>query len=199
MSKRFLFIDYENVIPAAIESLNREEFNIFIFVGASQTKVTFEIASALQLFGERATYIKIAGNGPNALDFHISYYIGRLSNQHRDAHFHVLSKDAGFDPLIRHLNAIGILANRMTSVAELLSESSAAAVLAERVPIILANLVQRGASRPRTLKTLRSTINALFQKNLSAPEVDTLISELLKKGYVLVAQQKVSYSLPSPT
>lgn len=52
-------------------------------------------------------------------------------------------------------------------------------------------------SNPRTLKTLSSTINALFQKTLSQTEVDNIIDELSKRGVVTVKQTKVSYSLPS--
>ena len=75
MRTNYVLVDYENVQPEAIAVLNREHFKVIVFVGANQAKVTFEIASVLQLMGERAEYIKISGNGPNALDFHIAYML----------------------------------------------------------------------------------------------------------------------------
>ena len=72
MKKDYVLIDYENVQPTAIEALEHEHFHVIVFVGASQAKVTYEVASVLQRMGERASYIKIAGNGSNALDFHIA-------------------------------------------------------------------------------------------------------------------------------
>ena len=45
-----------------------------VFIGANQTKVTIEFASLLQQLGTRAQYLRISGNGRNALDFHIAFY-----------------------------------------------------------------------------------------------------------------------------
>lgn len=65
----------------------------------------------------------------------------------------------------------------------------------ERLAIVLANLQQRGKAKPRTMKTLRSTISALFGKKLSEKELDALIEELLSSGAVAVEGTKLSYKL----
>ena len=52
-------------------------------------------------------------------DFHIAYYIGRLAAETPDAFFHVISKDTGFDPLIKHLKTQKILCQRSKSIAEI--------------------------------------------------------------------------------
>ncbi|XOF32562.1 MAG: PIN domain-containing protein [Candidatus Electrothrix sp. YB6] len=70
----YIFIDFENVQPKNVDVLVKHPFQIFVFVGERQTKVPFETANALQKFGNNAKYVKIAGNGPNALDFHIALY-----------------------------------------------------------------------------------------------------------------------------
>ena len=198
MKNNYVLIDYENVQPAAMAALEREHFHVIVFVGASQTKVTYEVASALQLMGDRAKYIKIAGNGSNALDFHIAYYIGMLSAKEPDAYFHIVSKDTGFDPLIQHLKSKKVLAGRVKSVTDLpLVKAAASKSAPERIAAVLANLAQRGASKPRTVKTLTSTINALFQKSLTEPELAEIVSELTKKGIVIINESKVSYVMPS--
>ena len=76
---------------------------VVLFVGAKQAKVPFDLAVAMQALGEKAKYIKIAGSGRNALDFHIAFYVGELSTKEPDAYFYVISRDTGFDPLIKHL------------------------------------------------------------------------------------------------
>ena len=68
--------------------------------------------------------------------------------------------------------------------------------LAERLAAVVADLHRRGSARPRTVKTLRSTIGALFQKQLSEHEVETLIEHLNTQGIVTVSGTKVSYELP---
>jgi hypothetical protein len=69
----YVLIDYENVRPTALTVFEKEHFKVIVFVGASQSKVAFDVAAQLQYLGPNASYVKIAGNGPNALDFHIAY------------------------------------------------------------------------------------------------------------------------------
>ena len=196
MRTNYVLIDYENVQPAALAALEKEHFKILVFVGAGQTKVNYEIADSLQRLGPKASYIKISGNGPNALDFHIAYYIGQLAAADKDGFFHIISKDTGFDPLIAHLKTKKIYACRSRDVSDIpIVKAANSKNPAEKIEIIVANLKQRGASKPRTVKTLTSTISSLFQKALPADELGTLLKALQKQGYVTVNETKVSYSL----
>jgi hypothetical protein len=198
LKTNFVLIDYENVQPATIECLDHDHFKILVFIGAHQTKVIFDVAAALQQLGTRATYIKISGNGANALDFHIAFYIGQLATQEPDAYFHIISKDTGFDPLIQHLKSKKIFAQRTQSVTDIpIVKAIRATTLPERVAVIITNLQQRGGSKPRTVKTLISTINALFQKKLSQSDLSSLIHELQTRGIIHVDDTKVTYLLPS--
>jgi hypothetical protein len=192
----YVLIDYENVQPESLAGLDAEHFKVLLFVGASQTKLTFEVAASMQKLGGRAEYIKIAGNGSNALDFHIAFYIGHLSAVDQTAYFHIISKDTGFDPLIQHLKAkkISVVRSRVVEDIPLLKAANSK-LLPEKVIVVVANLKQRGASKPRTLKTLSSTISSLFQKQLSEEELAELLAELQKQGLVLVSENKVSYAL----
>ena len=119
MRINYVLIDLENVQPASLAGLDAEFFKILIFVGTAQTKIPFELANAAQKLGTRVTYIKIAGNGRNALDFHIAYYIGRLALEDPTAYFHIISKDTGFDPLIQHLKSQKIGASRSKEIGEI--------------------------------------------------------------------------------
>ncbi len=196
MRTNYVLIDYENVQPESLAGLDAEHFKVLLFVGASQTKLTFEVAASMQKLGGRAEYIKIAGNGSNALDFHIAFYIGHLSAVDQTAYFHIISKDTGFDPLIQHLKAkkISVVRSRVVEDIPLLKAANSK-LLPEKVIVVVANLKQRGASKPRTLKTLSSTISSLFQKQLSEEELAELLAELQKQGLVLVSENKVSYAL----
>lgn len=193
----YVLIDYENVQPEAMAVLAKEHFKVIVFVGANQAKVTFEVASALQQMGDRAEYVKITGNGSNALDFHIAFYIGVLAGIEPDAYFHIVSKDTGFDPLIQHLKAKKILACRSKDVTDIpIVKAANSKSPADRVAVVIADLKRRGASRPRAVKTLSSTISGIFQKQISDQDIASLIAILQKQGVVTVNGTKVSYSLP---
>ena len=195
MKKNYVLIDYENVQPDFMAALEKEHFNVIVFVGANQAKVTFEVASVLQQLGSRAEYIKISGNGSNALDFHIAFYIGQIAAKEPDVYFHIVSKDTGFDPLIQHLKSKKILASRSKSVADIpVVKISNSKTASEKAAAVLTNLKQRGTSKPRTVKTLSSTINSLFQKALLEPEIASIIKELEKQGAITITETKVAYA-----
>lgn len=198
MRTNYVLIDFENVQPTTLAGLDAEHFRLLVFVGANQNKLAYETAAAMQKLGTRADYIKITGNGSNALDFHIAFHIGRLSQLDPDAFFHIISKDTGFDPLIAHLKERKVFAARSRDVTEIpLLKAANSKNLPDRVNVVVGNLRQRGASRPRTLKTLTSTIQSLFQKQLSEMELTELLDALKRDGIVVVTDTKVSYSIPT--
>jgi len=198
LKTNFVLVDFENVQPKNVGLLNGGPFKIKVFLGAHQAKVPLEMARALQAFGPDAEYIQIDGSGRNALDFHIAYYIGRLAAETPDACFHLISKDSGFDPLIKHLKVKGISCRRSKSLADIsLVKIPNSQSIPERVDAVTKNLAKRKTGKPRTLKTLRSTIRALFVDQLGDEELDRLIGQLTERGIIKVADGKVDYELPA--
>ena len=116
MPKPYYLIDFENVQPKALDRLTPGKSRIKVFLGQQQTKLMLDLVQALQPFGADAEYVPITGSGPDAVDFHIAYYIGRLSAEDPGAAFRIISKDTGFDPLVRHLVARGIDCQRSTEL-----------------------------------------------------------------------------------
>ena len=202
MRTNYVLIDFENVQPESLSCLQQDHFKVLVFVGANQTKVPFEVAQAMQSMGGKAEYVKITGNGSNALDFHIAFYIGQLAATDPTAFFHIISKDTGFDPLIEHLKAKKILATREISTSDIpLLKTPTASVAVPpttadtRIQTILDYLKKPKATRPRTLKTMFSHINTMFKKQLSASDVSGLIAALTKAGHIAVTQDKITYNL----
>ncbi|NOQ94505.1 MAG: hypothetical protein GQ547_07725 [Methylophaga sp.] len=197
MRKNYIFIDFENVQPKNLEVLRDHDFKIIIFVGDKQTKIPFDLAIAMQLLGKNAEYIKINGNGPNALDFHIAFYIGAISAKEQNCYFHIISKDTGFDPLIKHLKEQKVYVQREKNIAEIpiLKMSGAGISKFERVDAIVKFLKARGTAKPRTVKTLSNSINSLFARSLSDVEIIELVDELMSRQSVIRNGEKVSYQL----
>ena len=217
-----MLIDYESVQPKDLSALKHDHFRVIVFVGAHQNKIPFDTAAALQQMGSNVEYVKVSGIGPNALDFHIAFYIGQLAGKNPEASFHVVSKDTGFDPLLSHLKTRKIHALRVRTVGDisLLKAGNAkptpekikagnakptpkrikagnAKSTPDRIAVIIGDLRKRGASKPRTVTTLTSTIRALFLKQLTPNEISALMTALQERGYVSVAGSKVSYRLPT--
>ncbi|MEX2506748.1 MAG: PIN domain-containing protein [Pseudohongiellaceae bacterium] len=197
MKINYVLIDFENVQPKNFELLAKHPFKVFVFAGMNQTKIPFDLASAMQELGKDAKYIKISGNGPNALDFHIAYYIGEFAANDPHANFHIVSKDTGFDPLLAHLKSKGIKAQRSNDLAEIpILRVDSATTTDEKITAIVKNLIGRGQSRPRKVKTLQNTINTLFTKKLEIHELQEVVNELQRRKYITVNDGNVTYALP---
>ena len=191
MSTNYVLIDFENVRPKNLEILSNHPFKVYVFVGASQAKIPYDLAVAMQQLGENAQYVKISGNGKNALDFHLAFYLGELATNDPEAYFHVISKDTGFDPLIRHLKDRKIRIQREKDLAEIpVLRMSNATSDEEKISAIVKNLSGRGHARPRKVKTLANTINSLFTRNLEERELMSLVNELQKRDYMLTKGRK---------
>lgn len=116
MGKPYYLIDFENVQPKALDRLTPGTARILVFLGQQQTRLMLDLVQALQPFGADAEYIAFTGSGRDAVDFHLAYYMGRIAVQDPGASFRIISKDTGFDPLVRHLTARGIGCQRLPEI-----------------------------------------------------------------------------------
>lgn len=65
----------------------------------------------------------------------------------------------------------------------------------DKFSLVVANLKQRGNSRPRKLKTLTSTVTSLFPGGLADAELKSLLHQLQSSGKVIVTDNNVTYAL----
>jgi len=219
---RLLLVDFENVQQVDLSRID-DSFRVVIFVGQSQKSVPFSLVTEAQRLGSKVEWQKISGEGRNALDFFIAWYLGRVFEQPHRPECFVLSKDKGFDPLLRHLNAAGLCCRRVDSLAHLEMkahvehrpahvEHKAAErsrpehrpaerrVQASSTPSANYRRVlevlgkSEKRSRPRKRKTLAQAIAAMFQKKLSQQEIDAIIDVLLVDQMIVEANKVISYN-----
>lgn len=196
MRTNFVLVDFENVQPTDLDLLKDGPFKVKVFLGPNQSKIPVTLATALQSLGSNAEYVVLETAGNNALDFHIAYYIGILSSEDPTAFFHIISKDSGFDSLIKHLKGKKVFAQRSACVADIPYFKPTLLTAPEaQIKVIVTDLIRRKASKPRTQKTLLSTLNALFKKELSEQQLSQLFASLCSRGIVKVSGTKVSYDL----
>ena len=196
LATNYILIDLENVQPKNLELLSKHPFKVFVFCGANQSRLPTDLVTAMQDLGSNGKYVRISGNGRNALDFHIACYVGELATRDPEGYFHIISKDTGFDTLIQHLKDRKINIQREKDLAEIpVLRMTKAASDDDKIAAIVKNLEGRGQSRPCKLKTLNNTINTLFTKKLEDSELASLIEQLKKLRYITVQEGRVSYKL----
>lgn len=118
MTKKLVLVDYENMGKIDLSVLD-DSYRAIIFVGAKQNPPKASRKSTTAHRFTRVDFLKISGVGKNALDFHIAFELGRTIESAPDTECIVISRDKGFDPLLAHLNTMGLLCRRLSTFAEL--------------------------------------------------------------------------------
>lgn len=211
MRTNYVLIDYENVQPKNLSLLQGDHFRVVVFIGGSQRTISTELAVALQPFGDRARYLQICGNGRNALDFHIAYFMGRIASDDSRCYMHVISRDTGFDPLITHLRQAGLLAKRAESIEALAegfaSSAKSPSALPGAVPTepspdrsalcesLIPHLKKMARHLPAREEALRASI-ANWMRKAPRDAQQRAYDELVEKGIVRSESGKLRYSLP---
>lgn len=192
MSRKILLVDFENVQQIDVSHLG-DTFEVLIFVGTSQKSVPIELVTQAQKLGERVEWFRMEGNGKNALDFHIACHLGRILETAPKSRCIVLSKDKGFDPLLRHLNKLGLKCLRINSLLELEPKT---AMTEEpnfkRVFEVLSKTEKK--VRPRKRNTLAQHISSMFQKNIAQQDIDRIINIFFANKLISESNNVISYA-----
>lgn len=190
-----LLIDYENVRPVSLDDLADTGVSVKLFVGQSQTKVPIELVTSAQHLGDRLEWIRITGTGKNALDFHIAYWMGLLIGREATEEFVVLSKDTGFDPLIRHVNDSRGKCRRINSLAELTHSGDVEIANPGHVAKAIENLSKVDPKkRPQKRSTLSKHVKAAI-KGIEEAQADEIVEALFVGGKVTEESGRVKYHL----
>lgn len=103
---KHILIDYENIQPKSFDDIEVNGCHIWLFLGVNQQRsLPLELVETLLRFDNDTVHIiKMQHAGKNALDFYLSFYLGKISEIDPKADVCILAKDSGYDILVEHLN-----------------------------------------------------------------------------------------------
>jgi hypothetical protein len=204
---RILFVDFENAGNVDLTAIPADVFVPFFF-GACQKSVPTEFLKAALKLGDRFKPIDIEGQGKNALDFHIAFYIGEYLAANPRASCIILSKDKGFDPLVKHLGGRGFSVRRAATIADAVGAPAAAKAKATASdskskpddPLTLDDVLQwlkkmQPRARPAKRKGLLAHLKSHFGQKSSEAELDKVIDQMIAKKKISEMAGKLAYQL----
>lgn len=111
MSGTHVLLDYENVQPSESElrALVPDASQVWVFHGPHQRQVEARFAS----FGADVTAVPISKTGKNALDFHLSFYMGYIASRNQASAMVVVANDKGYEPMLEHARSMGFAARQV--------------------------------------------------------------------------------------
>lgn len=105
---KHILIDYENIQPKSFNEIDTNECHVWLFLGVNQQKnLPLDLVETLLRFDNRNVHvIRMQHAGKNALDFYLSFYLGKISEIDPQANVCILARDSGYDVLVDHLNSV---------------------------------------------------------------------------------------------
>jgi hypothetical protein len=200
MKTEYLLIDLENVVPGLISDLLENQI-VLIFTGSKQTKIGRDLVISTQPFGKQIQWIIINGNGKNAADFHIAYYMGLLSEKEAGSSFTILSKDTGFDPLIKHLISKGVQCRRIEDIkyfGKPKPKTNPGTKNKKNIDEIVTNLTSHFLKsdklrRPKKLNKFLAFVKS--RGNLSDDVVKAVVDKMIFNKLIEIKDEKINYSM----
>jgi hypothetical protein len=208
MTLTYILVDFENVQPqvADLGLLRGDDFRVRIFHGVHQNKFDVGMYKALQPLGDKMELVQSDRQGPDVLDFHISFYLGRLLQAHLNqqsaaaqaARFFVISKDRGFDSLIVHIRSLGFEAHRVATIRAALatsaapSASTARSATAKKVTAKKTSAATKAPAVKSPVKTIAATKVAsgtAAKKKVDSPK-QVVLASLQRMGKKLPGKRK---------
>jgi hypothetical protein len=214
-----VFVDFENVHEVDLAVIGGKAISFTLLLGSRQTKLDVALVEKLFEHAASVQLVRVASAGRNALDFTLAYYVGRAVAADPAGHFHIVSKDTGYDPLLEHLRSKHIQARRHDSFATLTFSGPAKppasipaaatpdakprpkpktqpGTLDERESQVVEHLRKATTARPRNEKKLLSYLIAHLGHKITEAEALGLVKNLSQAGHLVIGEKgKVSYFL----
>ncbi len=215
-----VFVDFENVPVIDLDGIGGRPVEVILLLGKSQKRLELPLVQQIHQQASQVRMIEMNASGKNALDFALSFHLGRaVAGCPATDFFHIVSRDKGFDPLISHLRQGGILIVRHDSfvLPAVLAVGTPAtpsggrpvarpaaapdratladrATVVDRVTALAIRLRKSAANRPKRKVTLLSLIGAQFRGQLREGEAAEIVEALIRSGIITVdPKDKVAY------
>ena len=187
-----VFVDFENVHEVAFAVLDTKSVSFTLLLGARQTKLDAALVEKLVEHAATVQLVRLTTSGKNALDFALAYYVGRAAMADPTGHFHIVSKDTGFDPLIEHLRSRHIRAYRHDDFTTLTFSGPAkppSAPPEDLMTRVLEHLGKHVNNRPKRKKTLLSHLLAFSGNAVTETDIVALVERLRKAGRLSIGDK----------
>ena len=196
MASKLVLVDYENI--QNLDGIDKMlDYDMKVLVGKNQTKIPIDLVLQTQQLGKSLEWLKVNGQGKNALDFYISFYMGKYLEAKKYTNFVIVSKDTGYDPLIDHINEVAgsRIVKRVTNITQVSHKQVDKTITPELKKLIDQLKKIQGNKRPKKRSTLTGFATSVFVNQKSKDEINEIVEELYTRKLISEANSIIKYEI----
>ncbi len=107
-SRRYIFVDFDNLQQVKFRKLEKVATRIFIFADQRHDNIPLPLVQQMQRFGKNLRWIVTESSAAGKLNYQMAFVLGKLHQKvGMDVEFAIVSNDAEFDPLVSFINSSG--------------------------------------------------------------------------------------------
>lgn len=193
MQQVHVLVDLENNQPTLddVRRMVPDVTDVWLFHSAAQKK---HLASYAPL-GDRRTPVPITRKGSNALDFHLTFYLGYLAAKNPGAKLVVLAIDKGYSPMVEHARSLLNFEVAQLAFRSRGKESAPAAQKQAKPPVAKKAAVAKKTAAKKVAGTSAATKVAATTTEVTAPKAKKAVAK--KTTNVAGASAKKAASTPT--
>lgn len=196
MATKMVLVDYENI--QNLDGIDKiADCDIKVLVGKNQTKVPIDLVLQTQQLGKSLEWLKVNGQGKNALDFYIAFYMGKYMEAKKYGAYVIVSKDTGYDPLIEHINILAgsKIVRRVTNITQVSHKQVDKAITPDVKKVIEKLRKIQGNKRPKKRSTLTGFVTSVFANQKSMDEINEIVESMYAQKFISEANSIIKYEI----
>ncbi len=193
--KNHIFVDFENGVNVDLDLIEGKPVHVTIVTGKHQSSLPKTLAKQFLRFSEQVSVIDNEQLGPNAADFVLAMEVGRKSINDPKGFYHIVSRDRGFDAVVKHLRSLNIMSARIEDFAAVpILVAADRLTLSQLADSYAARLQRRPVGRPARRAGLLAQIGVHFLKQIDEAKCEAIAKSLTEREVLRISDTgKVTY------
>ena len=200
MATKLVLVDYENI--QNLDGIDKIlDCDMKVLVGKNQTKIPIDLVLQTQQLGKSLEWLKVNGQGKNALDFYIAFYLGKYVESKKYGSYIIVSKDTGYDPLIEHINDFtgSKIVKRVTNIMQVTHKQVDKTITPEMKKLVDQLKKIQSNKRPKKRSTLTGFATSVFANQKTIDEINEIVEGLYTRKLISEANSIIKYEIDNIT
>ena len=188
----YIYVDGENVRALDLDLITNRPVVVVLVLGEHDKALPVPLVGKMLEHPNQVRIERSVQTGKNALDFVLACLVGQRVAAEPTAFYHIVSRDKGFDALVKHLKERKIFALRHDEFSLIPILLPVESMTPEALVELAKNRLGKNPSnRPKKRKGLLNLVHGLFGKRLAPEQVEAVLQRMVSTQAIEIGADEI--------